>query len=248
VESSDTFFYQVGLKTGIEGLAEYSRKFGLGRKTGIELKNEKPGLVPSMDWKKKTYGVQWYEGETVSVSVGQGYMLATPLQMANAFASMANGGKIYLPQIIEKIETSGGSVIKEFAPAVKAFTGISPETGSILVNALRGVVAEDGGTARSLNVPELKIAGKTGTAQVVKLKERIKNIKLIPYEFRDHAWFVGFAPYDDPKIAVAVIVEHGGFGSAAAAPVALKVIQAYLGQKAENTPVPKKKEAPGGGL
>ena len=244
VESSDTFFYQVGLKTGIEGLAEYSRRFGLGRKTGIELKNEKPGLVPSMDWKKKALGIQWYEGETVSVSVGQGYMLATPLQMANAFASMANGGKIYLPRIIGKIETSDGSVVKEFTPMVEASTGISPETRSLLVNALRGVVAEEGGTARSLNVPELKIAGKTGTAQVVKLKERIKNIKLIPYEFRDHAWFVGFAPYDDPKIAVAVIVEHGGFGSAAAAPVALKFIQAYLGHEAGKTPAPGIKEPP----
>ncbi|MFZ3071927.1 MAG: penicillin-binding protein 2 [Thermodesulfobacteriota bacterium] len=243
VESADTFFYQVGLKTGIEGLAEYSRRFGLGEKTGIELKNEKPGLVPTTAWKKKALGTQWYEGETVSVSVGQGYMLATPLQMANAFASMANGGKIYLPRIIEKIETSGGTVIKEFTPTEKSSTGISPQTISLLVNALRGVVTEDHGTARSLDVPNLKIAGKTGTAQVVKLKERIKNIKLIPYEFRDHAWFVGFAPYDDPKIAVAVIVEHGGFGSAAAAPVALKVIQAYLGA-AEKTPAPEKKVTP----
>jgi penicillin-binding protein 2 len=230
VESADTFFYQVGVELGIEKLSKYAAGFGFGSKTGIGLKNEKAGVVPSGAWKKKALGEQWYPGETISASVGQGYMLTTPLQLAMAYAAMANGGTLHQPLLVKKVAGHDGRVIKDFtadrAPGKKV--PVSAETLAVLREALRGVVAEAGGTARSLSWNDFEIAGKTGTAQVVAMKERIDNIEKIPYKYRDHAWFAGFAPYNDPKIAVAVIVEHGGFGSRAAAPVALEVIGSYL--------------------
>ena len=228
IESADTFFYQVGLMVGIERLARYAEMFGFGKKTGIGFGTEKAGLVPTPEWKKKTYGTIWYDGETILTAIGQGFLLTTPLQLANAYASIANGGTLYMPQLVESIESPSGKVIKEFEPVELGKVELSTETLSLLKEALRGVVADEDGTAHHLNVDGLRIAGKTGTAQVVRLKKRTRDIEKIPYKHRDHAWFVGFAPYDDPRIVVAVIVEHGGFGSQSAAPVALKVIQTYL--------------------
>ena len=235
VESSDTFFYQVGLKLGVDTLAKYSRLFGFGAKTGINLANEKSGIVPSSAWKNKVYGAKWFDGETISVSVGQGYMLATPLQLANAYAAIANNGTLYVPQAVEEIITPAGTVIKSFTPKVLSHLGIDKSTLLHVKEALHGVTHEDGGTARFLSASNLGIAGKTGTAQVIKLKTRTKNIQSIPYKYRDHAWFAGFAPYDDPKIVVVVIVEHGGFGASAAAPVAREIFKAYLGKPSEGS-------------
>ncbi|MDH4227485.1 MAG: penicillin-binding protein 2 [Deltaproteobacteria bacterium] len=228
VESSDTFFYQAGLKTGVDNIAKYAKDFGLGEKTGIKLRGEQVGLIPTKDWKMKTYGKQWIEGETIPITVGQGYVLATPLQLAILYAAIANGGDVYAPGFIESIESVNGEVIEQFMPKIRRTLDASPENIEVVRNALRGVVIEEGGTAGSINDPSLKIAGKTGTAQVRRMTERIRDISKIAYKNRDHALFVGFAPFDDPKIAVAVIVEHGGFGARAAAPVALKVIRAYL--------------------
>lgn len=246
VESSDTFFYQVGLALGIDHLSDYAMRFGLGEKTGIKLKDEKNGLVPTKAWKRKVIGDRWYKGETLSASVGQGFLLATPLQMASAFSAIANDGTIIKPRLIKKITSHDGEVIEDFSPDITGKLSVSKETLSLLKRALKGVVWEDGGTARGLMDPEIMIAGKTGTAQVVALKKREKDIKKIPYKLRDHGWFVGYAPYDNPKIVVAVLVEHGGFGSASAAPVAKKVIKAYLEKKDEEKPAeeiaPKKEQ------
>ncbi|MEE9543600.1 MAG: penicillin-binding transpeptidase domain-containing protein, partial [Thermodesulfobacteriota bacterium] len=159
------------------------------------------------------------------------FMLATPLQMARAFSAIANGGTIYKPRLINKITTHEEEVVQEFPPEKKGMLPISKETLNLIRNALKGVVWEDGGTARSLMLRDLIIAGKTGTAQVVTLTERVKDIEETPYKFRDHGWFVGFAPYDDPQIVVAVLVEHGGFGSRSAAPIAKEVIRTYLNNK-----------------
>ena len=233
VESSDTFFYQVGLSLGIKNISDYAKWFGLGVKTGIALKDEKNGLVPTSDWKRKNYGEPWYKGETLSVSVGQGFMLTTPLQMARAFSAIANGGTLFNPKLIRKISTHDGEVIEVFPPKKAGMLPVSKKTLELLKRALKGVVWEDGGTARSLMLKDLVIAGKTGTAQVITLTERVKNIEETPYKFRDHGWFVGFAPYDNPQIVVAVLVEHGGFGSRSAAPVARKVIRTYLDNKKE---------------
>ncbi len=229
VESSDTFFYQVGLKLGIDRLAGYSKGFGFGQRTGIQLPNEKSGIVPSTAWKMAALKVRWYDGETISASVGQGYMLSTPLQLASAYAAIASGGAVYTPQLVEEIKTPMGTVIKQFVPRRRGVLNVSKGTLDVVKDALKGVVNEDGGTARFLSSANLKIAGKTGTAQVARLIKRIKNIERIPYKFRDHAWFAGYAPYDDPRIAVVVIVEHGGFGASAAAPIAREVFKAYLG-------------------
>lgn len=230
VESSDTFFYQVGLKLGVDKLAQYSRGFGFGGRTNIGLANEKSGLVPSSEWKKTAYGTRWYEGETISVAVGQGYMLVTPLQLAAAYAAIANGGTLYVPQLVDEIDPSDGGPSRGFTPVAMGSLPISAKNLEVVREALIGVVHEDGGTAHFLAASGLKMAGKTGTAQVAKLIQRTKNVLSIPYKYRDHAWFAGFAPYDDPKIAVAVIVEHGGFGASAAAPVARQIVKAYLGE------------------
>ncbi len=238
VESSDTFFYQVGLKTGIDRLAYYAKGFGLGRKTGIHLTNEKSGLVPSIKWKKDTFGAKWYEGETISISVGQGYLTTTPLQMMNAYAAIANGGRLFLPQLVDRAETRTGEVIGRFAPQEIGRVPVSPVNMKILQDGLKGVVNENGGTGWTARLPGVEVAGKTGTAQVIRLKENTprKKPKDTPYEQRDHAWFVGYAPAENPQIAVAVIVEHGGFGAEAAAPVAREVIRAYL-KKSVGKPV-----------
>jgi len=234
VESSDTFFYQVGLKLGIDRLADYTKRFGFGTKTGVPISNEKAGLVPSSEWKQKTYGVKWYEGETISVSVGQGYMLTTPLQLLNAYAAIANGGNLWRPILVDEITTPEGKPVSRSVTEKRGELGISEKTMWHVRDGLRGVTHEDGGTARFLSrTTDLKIAGKTGTAQVAKLVKRTKNVESIAYKYRDHAWFAGFAPYDDPQIAVVVIVEHGGFGASAAAPVAREVFKAYFG-KAED--------------
>jgi penicillin-binding protein 2 len=228
VESADTFFYQVGLKVGIEKVALYAGNFGLGRMTGIGLKDEKPGLVPTAAWKQSVYGTPWFKGETISVSVGQGFVLTTPLQLLNAYAAIANGGKLYTPLLAGVVETPEGEIIKRFLPEENSHVMVSKQTMDLIKDALKGVVNEEDGTAHWMSRAGLNIAGKTGTAQVVRFKERAKNIEDQPYKLRDHAWFVGFAPYDNPKIAVAVIVEHGGFGSSTAAPVALELFRAYL--------------------
>ncbi|MFQ5900100.1 MAG: penicillin-binding protein 2 [Thermodesulfobacteriota bacterium] len=230
VESADTFFYQIGLSLGVDSLAKYSSGFGLGRETGILLNNEKKGLVPTSKWKRRFVGERWYDGETLTIAIGQGYSLATPLQMLNLFSAIANGGKLFVPQIVESIDINGRAVSAPFTPKEIGRLPISPENLNIIKDALLGVVEEDNGTGRIMRIKGVKVAGKTGTAQVVRLREDDKN-KEVPYEFRDHSWFVGFAPFEKPEIAVAVLVEHGGYGAVTAAPIAKKVIKAYLMKK-----------------
>jgi len=245
IESSDTFFYQLGLKVGVDTLARYSRKFGFGEPTGVSLAGEKSGLVPTSEWKKRAYGERWYEGETISVAVGQGFMLITPLQLAAAYAAIANGGTLYRPTIVEEIRTPMGGVVKKFVPEKTSTLDVSPETIDRVQKALRGVVMDNGGTAHFLERSGLRIAGKTGTAQVAKLTKRVKDVRTVAYMRRDHAWFVGYAPFEDPRIAVAVLVEHGGFGSSAAAPVALEVFKAYLAEdESGKGPVELERTAP----
>jgi penicillin-binding protein 2 len=228
VESSDTFFYQTGLMLGVDKLAYYAKGFGFGKKTNIELKGEMAGLVPTKEWKSRTYKEPWYKGETISVSVGQGFMLATPLQMVNAYSAIANGGRLYLPQIVDRVETPSGEVIWRFMPKEIGRPPVSRRTIDIIRSALKGVVNDAGGTARGIRIKGIDIAGKTGTAQVIRLdKEKDKSVE-IPYKFKDHSWFIGYAPADYPQIAVAVLVEHGGFGAQVAAPIAREVIRAYL--------------------
>ena len=230
VESCDIYFYQVGLKVGVDLIAHYANEFSLGGVTGISLPHEKPGTVPSSAWKKKRFGVPWYSGETLSFSVGQGYLNATPLQLLMLISGVANGGKQYLPQVVERVENIYGKKLKEYPPVELKRANVSEKTLQIVQEALRGAVNDPHGTGWTCALKEVKVAGKTGTAQVVRLPDNFKkgDMNRMPLKFRDHAWFVAYAPFEDPKIAIAVLVEHGGFGASAAAPIAKKVIEKYL--------------------
>jgi penicillin-binding protein 2 len=232
-ESCDIYFYQVGLKVGVDLIAHYANEFSLGRVTGISLPHEKPGTVPSSSWKKKRFGVPWYSGETLSFSVGQGYLNATPLQLLMLISGVANGGKLYLPQVVERVENIYGRKLKEYSPVELGRANVSEKTFQIVQEALRGAVNDPHGTGWTCKLKDAKVAGKTGTAQVIRLPENFKkgDMNRMPLKFRDHAWFVAYAPFEDPKIAIAVLVEHGGFGATAAAPIAKKVIEKYLNLK-----------------
>lgn len=233
VESCDIYFYQVGLKVGVDLIAHYAQEFGLGEVVGISLPHEKSGTVPSSSWKKKRFGVPWYSGETLSFSVGQGYLNVTPLQLLMLISGVANGGKQYLPQVVERVENIYGQKLKEYPPLELGRANVSEKTLQIIQEALRGAVNDPHGTGWICALKEVKVAGKTGTAQVVRLPDNFKkgDMNRMPLKFRDHAWFVAYAPFEDPKIAMAVLVEHGGFGASAAAPIAKKVIEKYLNLK-----------------
>ncbi len=227
VESCDVFFYQVGQRLGIDTLAKYAKGFGLGKATGISLNDEKPGLIPSSEWKKKVYDEVWYQGETLSCAIGQGYILVTPLQLLNAISAIATEGILYRPQLVERIERVNGKVLKSYEPISTGKIPGSPENLMFIREALLGVVNEDRGTGRVARIKDVTVSGKTGTAQVIALREDVAE-EDIPYEYRDHAWFVAYAPMENPIISVAVLVEHGGHGASASAPIARKVIQKYL--------------------
>lgn len=235
VESCDIFFYQVGLKVGVDMIAHYANEFGLGTTTGISLPHEKPGVVPSTSWKKKRLGVPWYSGETLSLAVGQGYLNVTPIQLLMLISAIANGGKIYLPQVVQRVENIYGTPLREYPPVELRKVNISEKTLRIIQEALMGVVNEPHGTGWSCALKGVRVAGKTGTAQVIRMAQNFKrgDMNRMPLKFRDHAWFVAYAPFEDPQISIAVLVEHGGFGAAAAAPIAKKVIEKYLGLKTE---------------
>lgn len=248
VESCDTYFYQVGLKLGIDKIAEYSRKFGLGQPTGIELSDEKSGVVPDRAWKQKRFGTPWFEGETLSCAIGQGFNLVTPIQLLTAYAALTNGGDVYRPHLAKAIVGPDGKVLRTLLPEARKKLILSPETVELLKAGLQGVVNEPGGTARSARLDDIKVGGKTGTTQVVAMRadQRVRGEDLT-YWFRDHAWFASFAPVEDPRIALVVFIEHSGYsGGHAAAPVAGKILKSFFdlekqrkdGVQAEDKPAP----------
>ena len=200
VESCDTYFYQVGLKVGVDLIAHYANEFGLGRPTGICLPHEKPGIVPSSSWKKKRSGVPWYSGETLSFAVGQGYLNATPLQLVMLISAVANGGKLYLPQVVARVENIYGKVLKEYPPVEKGRTEVSENTLRIVQEALMGVVNEPHGTGWACALKDAKVAGKTGTAQI--------PISGYYDEEKTIASFIGFAPPDEPKFIMLVTLRE----------------------------------------
>ncbi len=229
VQSCDTYFYKLGVKVGVNRLAYFARSFGLGAPSGIPLSGEKGGLVPTAEWKMKRFGHKWMLGETPSIAIGQGYDLLTPLQLAQAYAALGNGGTVYRPRILKKAVAQGERVIEETRPVIARKVAVSDEHLAILRKAFEGVVNEPGGTGGRSRLPGILVAGKTGTAQVVKGAYRSEDEHRIPYEYRDNAWFVAYAPSERPEIAVSVVVEHGGHGGSAAAPVARQVLAAYFG-------------------
>ena len=230
IESCDVYFYELAYKLGITRIHRYLTRFGFGQPTGIDLPREAPGLVPSREWKLAALGRPWTAGETIISGIGQGYMLATPLQLATATAAVAGRGVRFRPRAAIRIERSG--VVEEL-PAENLPPVITEVDGNWtrIIAGMEGVVHAGFGTARRIGEGlAYRIAGKTGTAQVVRQATRTSpdELESIPWERRDHALFAAFAPSDDPRIAVAVVVEHGGSGSRAAAPVARTIIDHHL--------------------
>ena len=229
VESCDVYFYSVGMRLGVDNIAKYAHSLGLGKKTGIALEHEKGGMIPSTAWKQRRYKEKWQEGETLSVAIGQGYVLTTPLQLCRTTAAVVNGGILYRPQMVHGITAPDGKILKTFAPVSEGKILGSAHSLALIKDALVGVVNSPGGTAKVVALPEVLIGGKTGTAQVVRLAQ-VEGLseKDIPYKYRDHAWFTSFAPAEKPEIAVTVLVEHGQHGGSAAGPVAKAVFKRYF--------------------
>jgi penicillin-binding protein 2 len=230
VESCDVYFYTVGRRLGVDKIAQYARRLGLGKESGLDLGNEKDGLIPTTEWKLKRWGIPWQPGETVSAAIGQSFVLTTPIQLANLISLVFNGGRIYRPQVTKWVRKPNGDSLFEFAPISAGDTGIKPKNLDLVKKALVGVVNQAHGTGSKAKLKDIIVAGKTGTAQVVALKKDNgpKREEDIPLKFRDHAWFVAVAPASDPEIAVSVLIEHGGHGGSAAAPIAREIIKAYL--------------------
>ena len=227
--SVDVFYYKLGTQLDIDVLARYARNVGLGSRTGIQLPGEIPGLVPDVAWKRRAQNAEWYPGETLSVIIGQGALTATPLQMANMIASFANGGTVYRPRLLKYVEGPDGSVLDKSEPEVLSQTKFSADTMRLVKKGLHQVIGHDNGTAHGAFIPGIEAAGKTGTAQVVKITNETRDLdcKQMERRFRNNGLFVAYAPVDDPKIAVSVVVEHGCSGSSAA-PIAMAVIKKYL--------------------
>jgi penicillin-binding protein 2 len=228
VESCDVYFYQAAQKIGVDRIAKWARAFGLGEKTGVSLDDEKSGLVPDSAWKRKRYRQPWYPGETISIGIGQGYLTVTPLQLANMMAAVANGGTLYRPRIVDKIESVDGLVVREYGPEKIRTINVKPATLERVRSALADVVKLPGGTGGAARSNVVEIAGKTGTAQIVEMKGGYVKTEQLAYFNRDHAWFVSYAPAQNPRIAVVTLVEHGGHGGDAAAPMTKKVIEKYM--------------------
>ncbi len=228
-ESCDVYFYQLGERLGVDRIAEMARRFGLGAPMGIGLDNEKAGLIPTAEWKEKKFKKKWYRGETLPVSIGQGYTLMTPIQLASMTATVANEGTVYRPHLVKRVVDPDGKVIKEFVPEVMYHPGIKPQSYRLVKEGLLAVVNEQRGTGAAARLFEVKVAGKTGTSQVV--KQGVDRKREVQYKYRDHALFVAFAPYDKPEVAVAVVIEHGEHGGAAAAPLAGAILRMYFEQK-----------------
>lgn len=225
IESCDVFFYKMGVKIGIDTLAISSQAFGLGKKTNIDLPGERSGIMPSRIWKKNARGASWFDGDTINVSIGQGFMLTTPLQLAVMTASIASRGDLIQPQIVKSINGVENPTIK-----VTESSKISDKHWNYIHESMRDVVHSNRGTARGINKDlTYNIAGKTGTAQVISINasDEYDRSKISERQW-DHALFVAFAPAEDPKIAVALIVENGEHGSSAAAPIARTVIDTYI--------------------
>lgn len=237
VESCDVYFYNLGKLIGVDMMAQYAQYFGLGQKTGIGLPQERKGLIPTKNWKKDRFKAPWHLGETISISIGQGYNLTTPLQLANLYAALANDGKLYRPRIVKKILHTDGRAYREYQPELLSQIPISAKTIRVINQALWGVVNEQGGTAAAARRHEKDLSGKTGTAQVVGIPRTGETLKYHASgrRLKDHAIFVGFAPADRPEILVSVLIEHAGAGGGAvAAPIAKKIVDAYFSMNQKN--------------
>jgi penicillin-binding protein 2 len=220
--SCNTFFYQLGLKVGPERIARMSEEFGLGRSTGSGLIGERPGLVPSPAWKKKALRDNWYAGDTVSLSIGQGLVTVTPLQVARLMAAIANGGVLWKPRMVARVRAPDGTPLASVPETEERRLDVAPVVFDFLREALANVV--ENGTGKGARVPGVTIAGKTGTAQTREFKSDADRKR----RDRDNAWFAAFAPVEDPRVVVVVFAERAGLGGQVAAPIAGQIFKAIF--------------------
>lgn len=211
-QSCNVHFYTLGNELGIEGFNKYMQKFGLGEKTGIDLPTEAIGIIPSAQWKKREIKEIWFPGDTINLSIGQGYLLLTPLQVHNLITTIAAEGEVYKLHLVKKIISADGNTVEEIKPEIYRRVNFSPDTSKIIKEGLRQTILK--GTGWRANIKEVAVAGKTGTAQN-------------PHG-ETHAWFIGFAPYEDPEICITVFLENGGEGGEAAAPIARAMLEKYF--------------------
>ena len=229
VDSCDVFFYTIGQRLGIDTMAEFAERFGLGHETGIELPSERTGIVPSTAWKARARNEIWLPGETISAAIGQGFTTVTPMQMAMVMVTVAGKGESFRPRIVRAIKERATGQVLELPSVPRSKLALRPETYELLHESLEGVVTR--GTAGRARSALVTIAGKTGTAQTITLKGHRRKAEEIPKKLRDHAWFVSYAPAEAPHIAVAVLIENMGHGGSWAAPMAKQVIEAYVKHK-----------------
>jgi penicillin-binding protein 2 len=230
VESCDVYFYQAGLAVGIDRLAAYAHSFGLGSPTGIGLEHEKAGLVPSREWKLENKGEPWQPGETLGISIGQGFNLVTPIQVVAMVSAVANGGTLLRPHLVREIISPSGEVVAKTQREVTGTLPVSQETLQIIRQALRGVVNDPTGTGSGAGLDGVVVAGKTGTAQVIQQQadQEEDAQQNLPKHLRDHAWFTAFAPYEEPSIALVVFIENAGRGGGYFAKLAKRLIQEHI--------------------
>jgi penicillin-binding protein 2 len=224
VHSCNVFYYLLGRKVGIDAISKYAKMFGIGELSGIDIPGEGRGTPPSAEWKQRIHKEQWYPGDTISVSIGQGLLAVTPIQMATMISAVANGGTLVRPHLARD------------AKSVPSRIPVSAGTLAVIRDALADVVEE--GTATRAQLGPIRVAGKTGTAQVFKKSVGVDADKQ-PKDERDHAWFIGYAPAENPEIAFAIVIEHGGHGGTTAAPVARQVLEVFFEDR-----LPRKEPAP----
>ena len=252
-ESCNIYFFKLAETVGMDRIARIANEFGLGQKTGIGVNPEAAGRIPTKGWYALRYKGQFRLGFTLNTSIGQGAVTVTPLQLALAYAALANGGTVYSPQLVRAVETSDGAIVQDFPPRVRQKANIKPEHLTQVSEALYAVVNEEKGTAYPVRDRTLEVAGKTGTAQTGYVNPGNDDPKKAWYLSRDHAWFAAYSPAKAPEISVVVLVEHGGSGPTVAAPVAMQVIKEYhriqanraaKGVKPAPSPAPAAKAAP----
>jgi penicillin-binding protein 2 len=229
VISCDTYYYGLATDLGIDAIYHYVSQFGLGKKTGIDLPGEMPGILPSSEWKLRRFRQKWFVGDTVSVGIGQGYNISTPLQLAHATGVLAANGKVYRPRMVSHIQEAASGELRPVGSELVRSMAIQPEHLQRVRAALVDV-ARPGGTAAQAGAgAPYSFAGKTGTAQVVQIKQgESYDERRVQERHRDHAWFIAYAPADNPTIALVVLVENGGHGSSAAAPIARTLLDYWL--------------------
>lgn len=226
--SCDTWYYAAADRIGIDAIADMARRFGLGSPTGLGLGHEVPGIIPSVQYYEKRAPGGYTRGYALNAVIGQGDTNVTPLQMAMVYAAIANGGTLYRPQVVRRIERPEGYVVKEFLPEVRNVVGVPRAHLDRVRAGLEMVMESPGGTAYWHRIPGTRTAGKTGTAQVVRIGATRQKVEEMDFFTRDHAWFAVYGPAEEPEVAVIVLNEHGGSGSRSAAPYAMQVLERYF--------------------